>query len=113
MFIKRTIAILLLILLNNCGYSSIYSNTKNDNLKLNITSMSGDIDFNNQIKTYVNLYSNLNSENEYEIIINSNYRKDIIAKNSSGVATDYKVIASVNFIVKIDGKEKNISLEKI
>ena len=112
MFIKKTITILLLILLNNCGYSSIYSNTKNDNLKLNITSMSGDIDFNNQIKTYTNLYSNLNSENEYEIIINSNYRKDIIAKNSSGVATDYKVIASVNFIVKIDGKEKNIGFEE-
>ena len=46
---------------------------------------------------------------DYITKINSNYRKDIIAKNSSGVATDYKVIASVNFIVKIDGKEKNIS----
>ena len=112
MFIKKTIAIFLLILLCNCGYSSIYNNTKYNDLKFNITSMDGDIDFNNQIKTHANLYSNLNSQNEYDIIINSNYKKDIITKNSSGVATDYKVIATVNFEVKIDGKDKNINFEE-
>ena len=74
--------------------------------------MDGDIDFNNQIKTHANLYSNLNSENEYEIIVKSDYKKNIIAKNSSGVATDYKVIATVNFVVKIDGKDKNINFEE-
>ena len=112
MFIKKTITICLLILLYSCGYSSIYNNTKYNDLRFNIISMDGDIDFNNQIKTHANLYSNLNSENEYEIIVNSNYKKNIIAKNSSGVATDYKVIASVNFIVKIDGKDKNINFEE-
>ena len=112
MFIKKTITIFLFILLYNCGYSSIYSNTKYNDLKLNIISMNGDIDFNNQIKTHATLYSNLNSQNEYDIIINSNYKKDIITKNSSGVATDYKVIATVNFEVKIDGKDKNINFEE-
>ncbi|MDA9153004.1 hypothetical protein N9N83_01620 [Candidatus Pelagibacter sp.] len=112
MNVKKTIVIFLLILLNNCGYTSIYSNTANNDLKLNIISINGDDDFNNQIKTHAALYSNSDSENEYKVIVNSNYEKIIIAKDSSGIATDYKVIATANFTVKSNGKDENIRFQE-
>ena len=112
MNVRKTIIIFLLILLNNCGYSSIYSNTANNDLKLNIINIDGDNDFNTQIKAHASLYSNLDSNNEYEIIVNSNYNKLVIAKDSSGVATDYKVVATVNFIVKLNGKNQNINFQE-
>ena len=58
--IRNPIIIFLLIFLYNCGYSPVYNNSKNNDIKLNITSISGDNSFNNQIKTYAKLYSNLN-----------------------------------------------------
>ena len=112
MNVKKTIVIFLLILLNNCGYTSIYSNTANNDLKLNIISINGDDDFNNQIKTHAALYSNSDSENEYKVIVNSNYEKIIIAKDSSGIATDYKVIATANFTVKSNGKDEDIRFQE-
>ena len=36
----------------------------------------------------------------------------VIAKDSSGVATDYKVVATVNFIVKLNGKNQNINFQE-
>jgi uncharacterized membrane protein YjgN (DUF898 family) len=112
MGIKNKIIIFLLVLLNSCGFSSIYNNVENDNLKLNIISAVGDKDLNNQISNYAKLYSNLNSENEYQVTINSYYDKEVIAKNASGVATDYRVIANVNFIVKFNGKDENINFQE-
>ena len=112
MGIKKKIIIFLLVLLNSCGFSSIYNNVENDNLKLNIISAVGDKDLNNQISNYAKLYSNLNSENEYEVIVNSNYEKIIIAKDSSGIATDYKIIATANFTVELNGKDENINFQE-
>ena len=109
---KKIIIILSLIFLYNCGYSSFYKNTKTNDLELRIISMTGDNGLNNQIKNYARLYSNINSENKYEINISSNYEKIILVKNSSGVATDYKIIATVNFTVNLNGKIENISYKE-
>lgn len=111
-YIKKTIIIFLFILLSNCGFSSVYNNTKNNNLKLKIISMNGDNDFNNQIKTYAELYSEINSENEYEIIVNSNFEKIIVTKDASGVATDYKIIATVKFTVKANNKDMSFNFQE-
>ena len=109
---KKIIIILSLIFLYNCGYSSFYKNTKTNDLELSIISMIGDDGLNNQIKNYAKLYSNINSENKYEINISSSYEKIILAKNSSGVATDYKIVATVNFTVNLNGKIENISYKE-
>jgi outer membrane lipopolysaccharide assembly protein LptE/RlpB len=111
-YIKRTIIILSLILLYNCGFSSVYNNTKNNDLKLKFISMNGDNDFNNQMKTYAELYSTINSGNEYKIIVDSNFKKIIVTKNSSGVATNYKIIATANFTVKSNNKDMNFNFQE-
>ena len=91
-----------------CGYTSVYKN-KTTNLQINILEMRGDNEFNNFIKNEINLYSNDNSKNKYEISILSKYIKNIISKDASGVATDFKV--SVNAKISIINDEETKEFE--
>lgn len=109
---KNVIIIFLLLFLNSCGYTSVYKNQGSDDLQINITEMKGDNEFNNLIKNEINLYSNVNSENKFDININSNYEKIIISKNSSGVAIDYKIIVVTKIAVNIDGKIVNMEFKE-
>ena len=94
---KNIILIFYLIFLYSCGYTSIYKNQKSQDFHINIIEMAGDNEFNNLIKNELKLYSNINSNKSYNISINSKYQKIIISKNSSGAATDYKIL--VNTII--------------
>ena len=44
---NKILLILFLLLLNSCGYTSVYKNQKSQNFQINITGMKGDIEFNN------------------------------------------------------------------
>ena len=103
---KNIILISFLLFIYNCGYTSVYKNQKTKDFRINIIQMQGDNEINNMIKNELKFYSNRNSENKYDISINSNYQKIIICKNSAGVATDYKLLVdtkiSINSINKID-----------
>ena len=66
--------------------------------------MQGDSDINNMIKNELKSYSNKNSENKYDISINSNYQKIIISKNSAGVATDYKLLVDTKITINLENK---------
>jgi len=103
---KNIILISFLLFIYNCGYTSVYKNQKTKDFRINIIQMQGDNEINNMIKNELKFYSNRNSENKYDISINSNYQKIIISKNSAGVATDYKLLVdtkiSINSINKID-----------
>ena len=102
---KNLILILLLFLLNSCGYTSIYKNQKSQDLQINIIETTGDKEINNLIKNELKFYSNRNSNIKYNISINSNYQKIIVSKNSAGVATDYKLIAET--VISFDKEGRN------
>jgi hypothetical protein len=106
---KNVILIFYLIFLYSCGYTSIYKNQKSQDFHINIIEMTGDNEFNNLIRNEFTLYSNTNSNKSYNISINSKYQKIIISKNSSGAATDYKIL--VNTKIKINLKEETKNLE--
>ena len=105
---KNIVIITVLFFVTACGYTSVYKN-KTTNLQINILEMRGDNEFNNFIKNEINLYSNNNSKNKYEISILSKYIKDIISKDTSGVATDFKV--SVNTKISIINDEETKEFE--
>ena len=105
---KNLIIITVLFFVTACGYTSVYKN-KTTNLQINIMEMRGDNEFNNFIKNEINLYSNNNSKNKYEISILSKYIKNIITKDTSGVATDFKV--SVNAKISIINDEETKEFE--
>jgi len=105
---KNLIIITVLFFVTACGYTSVYKNKTTD-LQINIMEMKGDNEFNNFIKNEINLYSNNNSKNKYEISILSKYIKNIITKDTSGVATDFKV--SVNAKISIINDEETKEFE--
>ena len=101
---KNIIIICFLFFLNSCGYSSIYKNQKTQDFQINVIEMTGDNEFNNLLKNELKLYSNIDSNKQYDISLNSKYNKIIVSKDSSGVATDYKI--SVNTIININLNNK-------
>ena len=106
---KKVILICLIFFLNSCGYSSIYKNQKSQDFQLNVIEMTGDNELNNLLKNELKLYSNANSNKQYDVSLNSKYQKNIVSKNSSGVATDYKIL--VNTIVNIKLNNKTYELK--
>ena len=102
---KNIILILFLLFLNSCGYTSVYKNQENRDFLINIVEMKGDNEINNLIENELKFYSNRNSNNKYDISIDTSYKKNIVSKNVAGVATDYKLI--VNTVIRIDTKSLN------
>ena len=109
---KNITLIVLILFLYNCGYSSIYSNQKFRNLRINIIETKGDRDINNLIKNEIKLYSNINSTNIYNIKIDTDFKKNILTKNSSGEITDYTLSIVAIFILELNGKTLNMQFEE-
>jgi hypothetical protein len=101
---KNITSIILVLFLYNCGYTSIYKNQKSQDFRINVIATKGDNEMNSLIKNEMRLYSNVNSTNIYNIEIDTNYKKEILTKDSAGVITDYKL--SVTSIVLINLKER-------
>ena len=70
--------------------------------------MEGDNEFNNLIKNELKSFSNNNSDQIYNITLNSNYQKTVISKNTSGVATNYNISADVKINFSFNGKVINL-----
>jgi len=101
---KHITLISFLLLIYSCGYTSVYKNQNSNDFQINIVRMQGDSDINNMIKNELKFYSNKNSENKYDISINSDYQKIIISKNSAGVATDYKLLVDTKITINFNNK---------
>ena len=96
--------ILSLNLLNNCDYKPVYSSQNKIDYKIVIASFSGDKDINNLIATNIKRNSKEESGKIVEIVFNTEYTKNVLAKNSAGSITDYQIDVVTAFIIK---KEKN------
>ena len=101
---KNIILISFLLFIYSCGYTSVYKNQKSKDFQISIIEMQGDSEINNLIKNELKFYSNRNSENKYEISIDSEYQKIIVSKNSAGVATDYKLLVDTKIIINLNNK---------
>ena len=109
---KNIILICCLVFLNSCGYTSIYKNQKTQDFQINIIQMSGDKELNNLIKNEIGLHSNISSNKQYDISIESKYEKIIISKNSSGVAEDYKILANIKVNFNLNNEIKNLEFNE-
>ena len=109
---NKILLILFLLLLNSCGYTSIYKNQKSNNFQININEMSGDSAFNSYIRNELKLFSNSNPNEIYDITLNSNYQKVVISKNTSGVATNYNISAEVKVNLSLNGKVINLAFNE-
>ncbi len=109
---KNIILISFLLFIYSCGYTSVYKTQKSKDFQINIIEMSGDNEFNNLIKNELRMYTNENSENKFDISIDSVYQKTTISKNSEGVAIDYKLSANTAISINFYDKVKTLEFEE-
>ena len=104
--------ILSLNLLSNCDYKPVYSNQNKVDYKIVIMSFSGDKDINNLIATNIKRNSKEGSDQIVEIVFNTEYTKNVLAKNSAGSITDYQIDVVTKFIIKKENNSENFSVNE-
>ena len=96
----RSINIFIIFLLFvSCGYSPIYKDLSSINFSITLNRMDGNRTINNLIKSNLNSYNSSDAEKKYNVDINTKYIKDIIAKDTTGAATEYKLTINASFKV--------------
>ena len=109
--IKKILTIIFpILLLSSCGYAPIYKNLDNVNFSINILEFSGDRSINNKIKSRLTNYTLIEREKKFTISFNSTYKKNIVAKDTTGAATEYKVIVETEFKILSFDKEQQLKL---
>ena len=97
--VKKILIIFSLILLTSCEYKPIYSSANKSNYKITVTELTGDKKLNKFIVENLTRNSEKDSNQIVNIKINTKYTKSILAKDSSGNATDYQVNALTTFLI--------------
>ena len=112
---KLIIPLILIFILNNCGYSPIYS-TKYQDFKLSNIILNGERDINKILKRRLDNYTqNDTAEKIYNVTINSSLQKNIASKDKKGNPTQFTLDVNVDLIiddksgksVEINFNEKN------
>ena len=102
--------IILLNLLNHCEYKPVYSNQNKVNNKIIITSFTGDKNINNLIVANIKKKSKERSNEIVNISFNTEYTKNILARNNAGTITDYQVNVTTKFIIEKNSNSENFSV---
>ena len=103
---KKIFLILILVFLNQCGYSNIYKNENDTNLKIIITSMEGDAELNKKINSELKQYFSDNVENIYSLKIFTKFNKFIISRDAQGKVSTYELLANANVQIKFNSKKR-------
>ena len=103
MFKKILTLVFILNFLSSCEYKPIYSSSNKANYRIIITDLSGDKKLNKYIVENLERNSQKNSVEIISIKINSEYSKEILAKNTLGSTTDYQARAIAKFEINKNG----------
>ena len=107
--LKKIVLFIILVLpILGCDYSPIHSIKTND-VEIKIISMSGDKEINNYLSKELEKKSKDSSE-KIEVIINTNFSKRVLAKDTKSFATDYELQVIGNFELKKGDKSKTIKI---
>ena len=97
--LKFTILIFYSSLFFSCGFSPMYKNIETLDISITSEATSGNREINNIIKSNLKVYDVDNATKKYEVLFNSEYEKITIAKNTTGAATEYKLVVKANFLI--------------
>ena len=110
--LKSVNLILILLLVVSCGYSPLYKDLSDINFSITLDEINGNRTINNLIKSNLNNYNVNNAQKNYSIDINTKYTKDIIAKDTTGAATEYKLTVNTSFKVSSSNYEKEFLFQE-
>ena len=94
--LKKILLLVCILLFSNCDYSPIHLKNHNFNSNINITHSTGDDEINNHITKEINQKRNISSD-QIDLKIETNTSREILAKNSKGLATNYELKVISNF----------------
>ena len=109
---KKKLIFILLLFIYGCGYAPIHSGVESNDLKIVILSEEGDAEMNNMIKNQIKIFSRENSQNIFKINLKTSYDKNIISKDATGTATNYKINTKINFAFNIKNKDYKINFDE-
>ena len=111
---KIFLLFLILIFTNSCGYTPLYKNNNNKNIKFNYKAIdtAGDNEINNYIIKNISKYFDKNSKEKIKIKIKSEYNKSGITNNKEGKTTVYELSVNTEFVIIKNNKENKIKLEE-
>ena len=112
MFKKILTLFFILNFLSGCEYKPIYSNSNKSNYQIIITELSGDKILNKYIVRNLKRNSQKNSVEIISIKINSEYSKEILAKNTLGSTTDYQAKAVTKFEINKNEIIENLEVSE-
>ena len=96
---KISLFCFIIIFLNNCGYTPIYSN-KDKNFVINKIELVGDIEVNKILSSRLNVYkNNSDAKRLFDIVINSKSTKTTLTKDKKGNPAQFSQNVSVNLII--------------
>ena len=99
-------------MLSHCGYSPIYKDVNNTNFSISLDKINGNRNINNKIKSKLSGYV-LNDANKYfKVNLNSDYKKNIVAKDTTGAATEYKLIIETTFYVSSESLQRELNYKE-
>ena len=109
---NTTTFLLTIILLANCGFTPMYKDFSNTNFSIKIDQMSGNRNINNKIKNILSKYNFTNKNRNFNVSFDTEYRKDIVAKDTTGAATEYKIIVETEFTIISEEFQKQIKISE-
>ena len=109
----KTLSIILLtFILFSCGYTPMFSSNSQTRINVEELIVTGDRELSNLIKNKIERLNSESSTKKVSITANASYSKESQTKDKLGNTTQYKLNASVNFIVKTNGSTIEINLNK-
>ena len=107
--LKKIFLLFVLVFLSSCGYEAIYSKKNSVNYDFSISKLNfiGDRDINLKLKEKLNNYTLTKRDKNFTLKIFSISTKTIAAKDTSGDATSFKNIVTLNLEISMDGTLKN------
>ena len=93
----------------SCGYTPIYQTNKKLNIKLETINSSGDKGINREIVKNLEKHRDNDTNNVYDLFINSNKKEDVVTKDKKGNATSYKLTLEVDVNLSKISNNKNFA----
>ena len=103
---------IIFLVLIGCGFTPMYKDIKNLKFSVNINKITGDRYINNKIRSELSSYSLEVKDKNYDINIKSDYLKNIVAKDTTGAATEYKLIINVQFDISSANVKKTLTFNE-
>ena len=93
----------------SCGYTPIYQTDQKLNIKLDTIVSSGDKNINREIVKNLDKYRDSDTNNIFDLSINSTKKEDVVTKDKKGNATSYKLTLEVDINLSNIYNDKNFT----